>query len=52
MTNNINSIKRKSLNGKTPFEMMEFLYTEDLITNLGLAPVPDNDVTLKPRIVK
>lgn len=52
MTNNINSIKRKSLNGKTPFEMMEFLYTEDLITNLGLAPVPANDVTLKPRIVK
>lgn len=52
MTSNINSIKRASLNGKTPFEIMEFLFTSDLLATLGLKLIIANEVILKPRIVK
>ena len=52
MTNNINSVKRDSLNGKTPFEVMRFLFNDTLLAQLRLSPVRANDVTLKPRIVR
>lgn len=52
MTNNINSIKRVSLNGKTPFEVMEFLFNSDLLATLGLKLIEANEVILKPSIVK
>lgn len=40
----INSVKRKSLNGKTPYEMFSFAFGEELAQLLGIFPINANDV--------
>jgi IS30 family transposase len=51
MMNHINSYARKSLNGRTPFEVFEFLHGADALKKLGAAPVPPDNVTLRPSLL-
>ena len=48
----INSVKRKSLNGKTPFEMFSFVFNENIAKLLGVTPVPADDVIQHPKLLK
>lgn len=50
MMNNINSYGRPSLGNKCPYEMMAFMYGEDVPKNLGMKRIAPDDVTLNPSI--
>lgn len=52
MMDHINSYCRKSLGGKTPYDMMEFLYGENIMQLLGAHKIAPNDVTLNASIFK
>ena len=44
MFDHINSTPKKSLNGKTPYEMFEFLYGSDLLHKLGVNKIDKDNV--------
>lgn len=48
----VNSVKRKSLNGKTPYEMFAFAYGEKLANLLGISQIPADEVIQSPRLLK
>ena len=48
----VNSVKRKSLNGKTPFEMFSFAFGESTAKILGIEPVLAKDVIQSPKLLK
>ena len=48
----VNSVKRKSLNGKTPFEMFEFTYGSKLANILGIVEIPAQEVIQSPALLK
>jgi IS30 family transposase len=48
----VNSIKRKSLNGKTPFEMFSFMYGDNVASLLGISAIPAADVVQSPILLK
>jgi IS30 family transposase len=48
----VNSVKRKSLNGKTPFEMFSFVYNKHISDILGVKQVPASDVIPSPKLLK
>jgi len=48
----VNSIKRKSLNGKTPYEVFTFTYCVSLADILGIKMIPGNDVVQSPKLLK
>jgi hypothetical protein len=48
----VNSIKRKSLNGKTPFEMFSFMFGEHVASILGIGAIPAADVIQSPKLLK
>lgn len=48
----VNSVKRKSLNGKTPFEMFRFTYGEEIAEALGITCIPANRVCQSPLLLK
>jgi len=48
----INSVKRKSLNGKSPFEMFAFAYDEKIASLLGVSFIPPKDVIQSPALLK
>lgn len=50
MMDNINSCCRKSLGNKSPYDMMEFLYGEDVLKLLGSHKVAPNDVVMNSSI--
>lgn len=52
MFDHINSTPRESLNGKTPYEMFEFLYGSELLQKLGVNKIARDDVILKPYLLK
>ena len=52
MINHINSYKRKSLYGKTPFEVAKQLLPEDFFILLGLEAIPAENVLLTPSLLK
>jgi len=52
MFDHINSTPRESLNGKTPYEMFEFLYCSDLLLKLGVNKIDRDNVILKPYLLK
>lgn len=53
MMSHVNSFRRrKDLGGRTPFEAFELFYGEGLLEKLGIQRIPDNDVLLKPRLLK
>jgi len=48
----VNSIKRKSLNGKTPYEMFVFTYGEKVAKLLGVKNIPAELVIQSPTLLK
>ena len=46
MMNHINSYSRPSLGNKCPYEMMEFLYGENVVRLLGMKRISPEEVTL------
>ena len=44
----VNSVKRKSLYGKTPYEMFSFLFGENTAALLGISKIPANEVIQSP----
>ena len=48
----INSVKRKSLSGKTPFEIFSFTYGENIPSILGIRPISANNVIQSPILLK
>ena len=47
----INSYKRKDLGGKSPFEMMVFMYGEEILEKLRIKLVAPDNVHLKPDLL-
>lgn len=50
MMDHINSYCRESLGNKTPYEMMAFLYGEDILDLLGCQKIIPNEVTMNSSI--
>jgi IS30 family transposase len=48
----INSVKRKSLNGKTPYEMFTFAYGEKIAEIFGILHIPAEFVVQSPKLLK
>lgn len=48
----VNSTKRKSLNGKTPFEVFSFTYGENIAVLLGIKEIIANDVIQSPKLLR
>jgi len=48
----VNSVKRKSLNGKTTYEMFAFIFGDDIARLLGIVPIPADDVIQSPNLLK
>ena len=48
----VNSVRRKSLNGKSPFQMFNFTYDEKLAELLGVKEIPADQVLQSPRLLK
>jgi len=48
----VNSIKRKSLNGKTPYEMFSFMFGENTAALLDVSAIPAADVVQSPLLLK
>lgn len=46
----VNSVNRKSLNGKSPFDMFSFLYSEKLANILGISRISSDMVIQSPRL--
>ena len=52
MFSHINSVPRKSLGGKTPYEAFEFFYGEDTLDKLNIQKIEKDKVTLQPYLLK
>lgn len=50
MMDHINSYCRESLGNKTPYEMMAFLYGEDILELLGCHKIAPDEVTMNPSV--
>jgi len=48
----VNSVKRKSLNGKSPHEVFAFTYGENLAELLGIKSIPASEVIQSPKLLK
>ena len=48
----VNSVKRKSLNGKTPYEMFVFTYGKIIADIFGIHPIPAEQVVQSPKLLK
>jgi IS30 family transposase len=48
----VNSIKRKSLNGKSAYDVFSFTFGEDVARLFGIYPVPASDVIQSPALLK
>ena len=51
MMNHINSYKRKDLGGKSPYEMMAFMYGEEVLEKLRIKQMAPDNVHLKPKLL-
>ena len=52
MMDHINSYSRKELGDKTPYDMMSFMYGEDILKKLGCNRIPNDEVTMNNSIFK
>ena len=52
LANHINSTKRDSLNGHSPFELSQLLLDEQLLSATGCKLIAPDDVTLTPELLK
>jgi IS30 family transposase len=48
----VNSIKRKRLNGKTPYEIFSFVFGSHVAKLLGVEPIPPDKVIQSPALLK
>jgi IS30 family transposase len=48
----VNGVKRKSLNGKSPFEVFVFTYGEKLANLLGAQSIPPEQVVQSPKLLR
>ena len=48
----VNSIKRKVLNGKTPYEMFAFTFGKEIADIFGIKPIPAQQVVQSPKLLK
>lgn len=50
----VNSMPLESLNGKTPFEYINFMYPKlvERLSQFGIVKIPADNVTLKPKLLK
>jgi IS30 family transposase len=48
----VNSVKRKALNGRTPFEMFSFLYGDSVAALLGIREIPAAEVVQSPKLLR
>ena len=48
----VNSIKRKSLNGKTPYDMFSFMFGAETALLLGISEIPAAEVIQSPKLLK
>lgn len=48
----INSVPRRVLNGRTPYEVFSFFYGEEILHKLGIQRIPPDTVTLHPFLLK
>jgi IS30 family transposase len=51
MFSHINSTPRKSLHGKTPYELFVFYFGRDAAEILGINEIPKDDVVLNPSLI-
>lgn len=52
MFSHINSVPRKVLGGRTPYDVFSFFYGEELLHKMGLERIPPDAVTLQPYLLK
>jgi len=52
MMDHVNSFKRKSLNGKCPYEIGRLFLPEDFFLCLGLEQIPPDEVNLTPSLLR
>ena len=52
MFSHINSVSRKSLGGKTPYEAFEFFYGKETLDKLDIQKIAKDKVTLQPYLLK
>jgi IS30 family transposase len=48
----VNGVKRKSLNGRTPYEMFSFMFGETVASLLGIREIPASEVVQSPKLLK
>jgi len=48
----INSVKRKSLNGKTPYEVFSFMFGENTASLMGISKIHSAEVMQSPKLLK
>ena len=48
----INAVKRKSLNGKSPFEIFSFTFGDDIASILGISHIPSEDVIQSKKLLQ
>ncbi len=48
----INSIKRKSLNGKSSYDVFSFMFSKDLCSALNIEEINPKDVIQSPKLIK
>jgi len=48
----INSVKRKIINGKSPYEAFAFIYGEKIASLLGIESIPATEVIQSPELLK
>ena len=52
MMNHINSYRRKKALGKSPYDICMDVFPKRFFDALGLHRIPDDDVTLKPSLLR
>ena len=52
MFSHINSTPRESLNGRSPYEVFEFMYENEILNPLNVQKIERDKVTLKPYLLK
>jgi hypothetical protein len=48
----VNSITRKVLYGKSPYEMFSFTFGENIASLFGIIPIPADEVVQSPKLLK
>lgn len=51
MFSHINSVPRKSLGGKTPYEVFEFFYGNEQLEKFNIQKIKEDEVTLQPYLL-